>query len=320
MTGDFNTPSHLDWTPAADAVREDIRYPVAWPVTRALAAAGFQDAYRAVHPDPVANPGITWTFGYPFPRVRANEVVDRIDLIQASGGVQVLDAGIAGPAGTPDVTVPVDPYPSDHRGVVAGVRLVPAAPPSFASVLDRRVERGDPIPVRYAAPRGGGREHLAIVRAGGRPGAALMTLPPQEATLRRRRDVRLGRAAARPLRRAPGRRARPRALAQHVLGRAARRAAADPRAPPGPRRARDPHRLAQRARLPARLGRRLEGRRSRPLQRLPDVRLHRRDRGRRDAHRGRPRGRSRPAATSPGCSKDDGYGVLAQTRFTVAPR
>jgi hypothetical protein len=182
MTGDFNTPSHLDWTPAADAVREDIRYPVAWPVTRALATAGFQDAYRAVHPDPVAVPGITWTFGYPFPRVRANEVVDRIDLIQASGGVQVLDAGIAGPGGTPDVTVPVDPYPSDHRGVVVGVRLVPAAPPSFASVLDRRVERGDPIPVRYAAPRGGGREHLAIVRAGGRPGASLMTLPPQEAT------------------------------------------------------------------------------------------------------------------------------------------
>ena len=181
MTGDFNTPSHLDWTAAADAARADIRYPVAWPVTQRLAAAGFTDAYRAAHPDPVATPGITWTFGYPFPRLRANEIVDRIDLIQASRGVQVLDAGIAGPTGTPDVSVPVDPYPSDHRGVVAGVRLAPAAPGSFASVLDRRVEHGDPIPVRYAAPRGGGRESLAIVRAGGRPGSALMTLPPQEA-------------------------------------------------------------------------------------------------------------------------------------------
>ena len=182
MTGDFNTPSHLDWTPAVDAVREDVRYPVSWPVTRALASAGFQDAYRAVHPDPVAAPGITWTFGYPFPRLRRNEVVDRIDLIQASAGVQVLDAGLAGPAGTPDVTVPVDPYPSDHRGVVSTVRLVPGAPPSFASVLGRRVERGEPIAVRYAAPRGGGLERLAIVRSGGRPGSALMTLPPQEAS------------------------------------------------------------------------------------------------------------------------------------------
>ena len=38
MTGDFNTPSHLDWTAAVDAVRADIRYPVAWPVTEALSA------------------------------------------------------------------------------------------------------------------------------------------------------------------------------------------------------------------------------------------------------------------------------------------
>ena len=57
MTGDFNTPSHLDWTPAVDAVRADVRYPVAWPVTRALASAGFQDAYRAIAPRPGGEPG-----------------------------------------------------------------------------------------------------------------------------------------------------------------------------------------------------------------------------------------------------------------------
>jgi len=63
MTGDFNTPSALDWTPAVDAVRGDVHYPVPWPVTRAVARAGFTDTYRAVHPDPVATPGITSTFG-----------------------------------------------------------------------------------------------------------------------------------------------------------------------------------------------------------------------------------------------------------------
>src|SRR4051812_40746739 len=57
MTGDFNTPSHLDWAA------------VPWPVTRAVERAGFRDTYRVVHPDPVATPGITWTFGYPFPRL-----------------------------------------------------------------------------------------------------------------------------------------------------------------------------------------------------------------------------------------------------------
>src|SRR5262245_33457351 len=61
LTGDFNSPSHLDWTPAVDAVRDEVRYPVEWPVAKALADAGFRDSYREVHPDPVAVPGFTWT-------------------------------------------------------------------------------------------------------------------------------------------------------------------------------------------------------------------------------------------------------------------
>jgi hypothetical protein len=182
MTGDYNTPSHLDWTAAADAVRDDIHYPVAWPVTKALERAGFRDTYRVVHPDPVATPGITWTYGYPFPRIAKDEVVDRIDLVQASAGVDVLDSGIVGPPGTRDVTFPIAPYPSDHRAVVSTVRFTPAAPGSFASVLHRRVERGDPIGVRYSAPRGEGVDTVRIVRHRGRPGAALMILPPQEAS------------------------------------------------------------------------------------------------------------------------------------------
>jgi hypothetical protein len=96
--------------------------------------------------------------------------------------VQVLDSGIAGPPGTRDVTFPIDPYPSDHRAVVATVRFAPAAPGPFASVLHRRVERGDNIAVRYAAPRGEAVDRLAIVRGGGRPARALMTLPPHEAS------------------------------------------------------------------------------------------------------------------------------------------
>ena len=55
VTGDFNEPSHLDWTPAAAAAG---RCPLAveWPGTKALAEAGFVDAYRARHPDPVESP------------------------------------------------------------------------------------------------------------------------------------------------------------------------------------------------------------------------------------------------------------------------
>jgi endonuclease/exonuclease/phosphatase family metal-dependent hydrolase len=219
MTGDFNTPSHLDWTPAADAVRADIHYPVPWPATRAVARAGFTDTYRAVHPDPVANPGITWTFGYPFPRRAANEVIDRIDLIQATPGVQVLDSGIVGPPGTPDVTYPVDPYPSDHRAVVSMVRFTPAAPAPFASVIQRRVERGGPIEVRYAAPRGEGVDTLRIVRVGRPASAAIMTLPPQEASFFGSVRFGSGAPAPRPLRRVARDARRARAVAQHLLGR-----------------------------------------------------------------------------------------------------
>jgi hypothetical protein len=93
-----------------------------------------------------------------------------------------LDSGIAGPPGTTDVTLPIDPYPSDHRAVVSTVRLTPASPAPFASVLHRRVRRGDAVGVRYAAPRGEGVDKLAIVPARGRPDDAIMTLPPQEAS------------------------------------------------------------------------------------------------------------------------------------------
>ena len=93
------------------------------------------------------------------PAPRARPAVDRIDMVHASRGLQVLDSGIAGPPGTPDVTWPVDPYPSDHRAVAATVRLTPAAPGNLVSVIERRVTRGARSPSatqpRAARPRTG---------------------------------------------------------------------------------------------------------------------------------------------------------------------
>ncbi len=181
FTGDFNTPSHLDWTEAMVGVVPQIQYPVEWPVTLALAEAGFADTYRVIHPDPTVRVGMTWTPGYPVPRLRDNEVVDRIDYVFASGKVKVLDAQIVGEAGGPDVDIGVAPYPSDHRGMVATVSLIPAVPPLFTSV-DRRVLRvGDPIVVRYHAPNGEDTDRIVIVPSGAASDAALMSLPPMEA-------------------------------------------------------------------------------------------------------------------------------------------
>ena len=60
LLGDFNAPSHLDWTAAAVGSRPHLRAVVDWPVSRAIEAAGFRDTWREIHPDPVAEPGLTW--------------------------------------------------------------------------------------------------------------------------------------------------------------------------------------------------------------------------------------------------------------------
>jgi exonuclease III len=121
VTGDFNEPSHLDWT--ADVERAK-RCPavVAWPSTLAVVEAGFVDTYRAVYPDPVARQGLTWT-----PTTRPDDPKDRhdrIDFVFASGA-KVRSARIIGEA-EPAADVVVTPYPSDHRSVVAEVELAPA--------------------------------------------------------------------------------------------------------------------------------------------------------------------------------------------------
>jgi endonuclease/exonuclease/phosphatase family metal-dependent hydrolase len=191
LTGDFNTPSHRDWTAQVAEARPEIAYPVEWPVTLAVEAAGFVDTYRAIHSDPVARPGITWTYGYPYPRLRANEVIDRIDMVYAAGPVEVLDSQIVGDAGTPDLDFGLTPYPSDHRAVVSTVRVTPVVPPVFVAVQERVIRQGEPVVVQYHAPSGedetgAARDRILIVRAetarqAETLDAPLMWLPPQEA-------------------------------------------------------------------------------------------------------------------------------------------
>jgi endonuclease/exonuclease/phosphatase family metal-dependent hydrolase len=120
VTGDFNEPSGLDWTPAAVAAG---LHPVAvdWPTTAGLMAQGFTDTYRAIHPDPVAKPAFTWTPMYP--EEATDDHPDRIDFVFARGaGLTVLDAWIVGEDG-PRSDLVVTPWPADHRAVLAEVRF-----------------------------------------------------------------------------------------------------------------------------------------------------------------------------------------------------
>jgi hypothetical protein len=183
LTGDFNAPSHRDWTPAAHEARSDMAFPLEWPVSLTVEAAGFVDTFRAVHPDPVENPGITWTYGYPFPRLNADEVIDRIDFVYAANTGDVLDSEIVGDPAMPNTDIAVSPYPSDHRAVVSTIRVTPFEPPLFVAVDSPAVTIGQQVIARFHAPAGETVDRLVLVPAeGSAADDAIVWLPPYEAS------------------------------------------------------------------------------------------------------------------------------------------
>ncbi|MDQ0829741.1 HAD superfamily hydrolase (TIGR01509 family) [Streptomyces achromogenes] len=117
LVGDFNCPSHLD------------RPDVGWPVTRAAETAGFADSYREAHPDPVREPGHTWSpvhaehedgSGRPEPQ-------DRIDFV-LHRGLRVLDSRTLVTGGIrPWPDVEDNDWPSDHAAVITTFAVTPAA-------------------------------------------------------------------------------------------------------------------------------------------------------------------------------------------------
>jgi len=146
LTGDFNTPSHLDWTQAVADARADVPFPVQWPVSKALAAAGFEDSFRIVHPNPLAKPGFTWTPGSP--EGEKVEVHDRIDWV-LSIGATATTSQVVGEGGNPNTDIAVDPWPSDHRGTVSTFTVAPAPMPILAAVEERSLEQGQTLRVRF---------------------------------------------------------------------------------------------------------------------------------------------------------------------------
>ncbi len=117
--GDFNEPSHRDWSERAAAIG---RHPaaVAYPFVLALEQQGFVDAVRAVYPDEISKPAFTWT-----PTTAPSDPADhhdRIDYVLVRGDTaQITEAAIIGEK-APEADIVVTPWPSDHRAV--RIRLV----------------------------------------------------------------------------------------------------------------------------------------------------------------------------------------------------
>ncbi|MEV4013698.1 endonuclease/exonuclease/phosphatase family protein [Nonomuraea angiospora] len=128
LTGDFNAPSHLDWTKATHRCGYTT---VPWPTSVLPAQAGLRDSYRVAHPDPVTAPGITWSPIYPVftggygydPHKGEPEPQDRIDFVYYAGPLRVTDSR-ALVEGTP-TAVPNhrgNAWSSDHAAVLTTFR------------------------------------------------------------------------------------------------------------------------------------------------------------------------------------------------------
>lgn len=153
LLGDFNEPSHLDWTPeyarkgpdrwVDNPTETPLRFAIRWRGSKTFTDAGMRDAYRTIFPNPVTHPGYTWTPPYangtpgrrPYDGDKGpNQILDRIDWLMFAGkDVRVESAATVGekPTNVEHLATgrrkPVylaelqyeGPWPSDHRGVLA---------------------------------------------------------------------------------------------------------------------------------------------------------------------------------------------------------
>ncbi|MGQ3211431.1 MAG: endonuclease/exonuclease/phosphatase family protein [Shinella sp.] len=120
LFGDFNEPSHRDWT--AEAVATKLQpLVVPYPTTTRIEAAGFVDLFRAKNTDVVAKPGFTWT-----PTSEPTATDDHHDRIDFTFGrarnLVVVEADIVGEK-APEADIVVTPWPSDHRASMARVQF-----------------------------------------------------------------------------------------------------------------------------------------------------------------------------------------------------
>jgi endonuclease/exonuclease/phosphatase family metal-dependent hydrolase len=119
LTGDFNEPSALDWTAITAEKKMHFGKAVQWPVSIAVNNTGLIDAYRFKFPDPVAQPGNTWTTWE-----SANEVYDRIDMIYHSEN-DIFELNniklVGGPQDAAGLIV--EDYASDHYSVLATYKV-----------------------------------------------------------------------------------------------------------------------------------------------------------------------------------------------------
>lgn len=130
LAGDFNEPSHLDWTEATAHLYDHNGVVQDFVNSKMLMAAGFRDSWREVYPDPATHPGMTYPSDQAQGTLGADQR-DRIDYIYYRGpGLRADRTSLVG-SGNYVVKQEVQailaegpfalkhfPWPSDHKAVM----------------------------------------------------------------------------------------------------------------------------------------------------------------------------------------------------------
>lgn len=143
LGGDFNEPSHLDWTEQSKNLYDHNEVVYHWDVSMLLSNSGFVDSYRQVHPSPVTHPGFTYPSENKNAKVSsltwapAADERERIDFIYFYPNkiLQLQTSKILGPDSSiirgerkKELTqdpfiVPLGVWPTDHKAVISRFTL-----------------------------------------------------------------------------------------------------------------------------------------------------------------------------------------------------
>lgn len=143
LGGDFNEPSHLDWIEETKHMFDRNNLVIPWTVSTMLAANGYIDTYRAIYPDPLTHPGITYPSDNPLMPTNKlswtpeSDERERIDFIHYAPykGLTLKDVIIWGPSGSVRRNERVKSesrdkfamgkgiWPTDHKALLATFEL-----------------------------------------------------------------------------------------------------------------------------------------------------------------------------------------------------
>ena len=134
VVGDFNEPSHLDWTERYVREGKDkwiknrssipFKFAIEWPGSKKMAEIGLMDAYRVANPDEVNKPGFTWTPPYangtPGRKDYDDQTLERLDRIYFNAGLLKCTSSSVITNAEGDGEIKIDCiWPSDHWALCA---------------------------------------------------------------------------------------------------------------------------------------------------------------------------------------------------------